>query len=250
MKEAVNWWSQEHDAIVLSMTAEGHPASHIGKLLGRSKSAVQCRHSRLTKRSVATGKRLIRFTAEEDAKIAELSDAGKSGSEIAEIMGRIMSSVIKRARVIGKPLHAKAGQKKRERPEGEVIPFPRQKRPRAAKPKPVERPKLIVVSHNIPLMVEDWLAKNGGARRFADNDTTNPYYVAEYLREHGVYAKRLREDWNTPQGKWTVSRGAGRPRAETWAGILRIADGFRIAEGLQPFLPPAKQLGEHLGRLG
>ncbi|MBZ9759468.1 hypothetical protein LB553_01015 [Mesorhizobium sp. CA8] len=251
MKEPVNWWKAEEDEVIVRMIGEGRSGSEIGKILGRSRMAVISRNLRLKERQERQKQNRkpyakVRFTAEEDAKIAEMSDDCRSGREIGLALKRSAASIIKRARTIGKPLHARSGAKKQERPEGTVIPFPvKQRRPQH---KPAERPKLMVVSNNIPLMVEDWLARHGGPRRFTANDTTDPIYVADYLREHGVIAKRLRGDWNSPTGKWSVSRGTGRPKAATWSDVLRIADGFRASEGLQPFLAPQQQPEQQLRR--
>lgn len=140
-----------------------------------------------------------------------------------------------------------AQRREKAKQSGKVIQFPAKTR-RSPQP-PAPKPKLIVVSNNVDLMVKDWLAKNGGPRRFADNDTTSDVFVAEYLKERGVFVNRTRMDWGSAAGRWKMSRGQGRPKMVAWAEILRVADEFRIAEGLQPFAPPARQREQHLRRV-
>lgn len=240
MKIQVNWWTAEHDAIIIRMIAEGKSGAAIGKVLGRTRMSVISRHHRL--KDMAEKKKQnrksyvkIRFTAEEDATIAKMSDASQSGREIAMVLKRSAASIIKRARMIGKPLHAKSGAKKQERPEGNVIPFPGKRQlPQGFKgQKPT--PALRVVSHNIPLMVEDWLAKHGGPRRFTDFERTDDIVIAPWLAERGFMISKTSHSWNERDGRWKLSRGAGRPKTLSWAGVLGVVDEIRISEGLPPF---------------
>lgn len=240
MKERVNWWTAEQDETIIRMIGEGKSGAEIGKMLGRSRMSVISRNHRL--REIAEKKKQnrpayvkVRFTAEEDATIAKLSDACKSGREIAMVINRSAASIIKRARILGKSLHAKSGAKKQDRPEGTVIQFPSRRRlPQGFKPeKPA--PSLRVVSHNIPLMVEDWLAKHGGPRRFSDAERTDDIVIAPWLAERGIKISKSSHSWNERGGNWKVSRGPGRPKSLSWAGVLQIVDEIRIGEGLQPF---------------
>jgi hypothetical protein len=255
MMKHVNWWTAEQDETIIRMIGEGKSGAEIGKVLGRTRMSVISRNHRL--REIAERKTLnrtpyvkIRFTAEEDATIIRLSDASQSGREIAMALKRSAASIIKRARLLGKPLHAKSGAKKQDRPRDNVIQFPtRRKLPqgfKAVKPAPTLR----VVSHNIPLMIEDWLAKHGGPRRFNDHERTDDIVIVPWLAERGIKISKSSHRWNESGGNWKVSRGSGRPKTLPWAGVLQIVDEIRLSEGLPLFnaMPAAsaRQAGRHL----
>ncbi|WP_192258633.1 GcrA family cell cycle regulator [Mesorhizobium caraganae] len=186
--------------------------------------------------------------------VADLLIEGLSASQIAERMGDTTRNAIigivrrdKRLSAIGFARTGQGGllgpkmtpeerlekrkkwdQAYRERNRGNVIAFPKPKR---APPRPaaVKQPALRVVSNNVPLMVQDWLEKNGGPRRFEKNATADTWAIRAYLEERGI---RM----NGHQCKWSVSMGPGRPRIMKWSEIIRLADEYRVAEGLQPFL--------------
>lgn len=128
----------------------------------------------------------------------------------------------------------------RAQKKGVVIPFPAPIRaPGRPRTSDAPRPALRVVSNNVPLMVQDWLDKNGGARRFERGVSTDPWIIRQYLADRGITTNGFR-------CKWSVSNGRGRPKITTWAGVMEIVDSFRLAEGLQPFVasPAAIRSGE------
>jgi hypothetical protein len=207
-------WSAEAREKVATMLREKKTAKEIGDFFNVTRSAI-------------TGliARDIGLCAIEDRRRGKSTAGGKVKRRTAEEI-RQWRREYNRAYA--------AQRREKAKKTGTIIQFPAKTRRSPERPdhKP---PQLTVVSNNISLMVEDWLKKHGGPRRFADNDTTNDIYVAEYLKERGVIARRTRMDWGSAGGRWNVSRGAGRPKAASWADILRIADEFRVAEGLPPF---------------
>ena len=86
-----------------------------------------------------------------------------------------------------------------------------------------------IVSHNVPLLVEDWLKLNGGPRRFERGVTTDTWIVRQYLTDRGIAVA------GTFGGKWKIVRGPGRPKTGTWADVMAVVDEIRLSEGLQPF---------------
>lgn len=185
---------------------------------------------------------------EQKAKVAVLLKEGKSAREIGTALGFSKNSIIGLVRrnsdlaAIG---YASRPDRKVPPPQNErqaydreymrawkakqrgvVIPFPMKGKPKA---KQVQKPELRVVSNNVPMMVQDWLEKNGGPRRFEYNATADKLAVKLYLEERGVKV-------NGYQGKWTLSTGRGRPRPIKWVDAIQIADEFRAKEGLEPFL--------------
>lgn len=220
-------WSAEAREKVATMLREKKTAKEIGDFFNVTRSAI-------------TGliARDIGLCAIEDRRRGKSTAGGKVKRRTAEEI-RQWRREYNRAYAAQRRENAKK--------TGTVIPFPIKTRRSPEKPV-AQQPKLTVVSNNIDLMVKDWLAKNGGPRRFADNDTTGDVFVAEYLRERGVIVARTRMDWGSAAGRWKMSRGQGRPKMVSYAEILRVADEFRVAEGLQPFAPPTRHQ-EHLRRV-
>lgn len=117
----------------------------------------------------------------------------------------------------------------RRRKGSNVVPFPASFRNLPANsPQIKATPQLRVVSNNVPLMVEDWLKLNGGPRRFERGETSETWTIRQYLADRGIST-------NGHRGRWSVSRGRGRPKIMTWADVMAIVDELRMAEGLQPF---------------
>lgn len=117
-----------------------------------------------------------------------------------------------------------------------VIPFPTStKRLSPNSPQVAGRPRLRIVSNNVPLMVQDWLEKNGGPRKFEDRERSDSMAIQQWLSDRGITIKATRGNWGNNRGNWNMSRGLGRPKNMTWAAIMEVVDGMRLAEGLQPF---------------
>lgn len=127
-------WTAEEDQALARLIREGASASHIGKQMGRSRSAVCGRAHRknlhFTSQIQRPAVRHVRptkqrapkqfFTADEDKIIVAMSADRKSGTEIAKVLGRSASSVIKRARLLGSNVRAKHGPPKQE-PKAPVV---------------------------------------------------------------------------------------------------------------------------------
>jgi hypothetical protein len=200
-------WTVEAKAIVAERLKAGDTAREIGERLGVSRSSITGLLDRdidlakigLTRKATGrNGGRIRRFTLEEQ---------------------------MQRKREYNKLYQAK------RRSRSNVVQFPGsfQRRPEQQR----DTPALRVVSNNIPLMVQDWLDKNGGPRRFEHFATTDTWIIRTYLEERGIKL-------NGHRGRWAISRGKGRPRIGTWADVMQIADDFRMAEGLQPFCVDAR----------
>jgi hypothetical protein len=199
---------------------------------------------------------------EKKARVALLLKEGKTSREIGADLGVTRNSVIGIVRrnsdlsAIGfasrpggqvpKPKDEQQAYDReylrawRAKRKGVVIPFPAQKRPQQRHD---PRPALRVVSNNVPLMVQDWLDKNGGARRFERNATADKLAVKLYLEARGIKTNGFR-------GKWTISTGKGRPKQIKWPEVVQIADDFRMAEGLEPFLPQSAPAQNTMTRNG
>lgn len=129
-----------------------------------------------------------------------------------------------------------------------VIKFPRVKRPaQVVEAAPAQPAPLRVVANNEALMIQDWLAKNGGARRFDEKESASELSIIDFLKERGFSVRKSRFSWNRSGEKWALSRGAGRPQSMSWSEIMGMVDEMRIAEGLQPFFG-ALQRNQMLGR--
>ena len=201
------------------------------------------------------------WTPEEKARVADLLQRGKTAKQIGEVIGVTRNAIIgivardKMLSAIGFSRRGSGGvrEKKlthderlirrrqydvayRARIRGEVIAFPKPLRPRPTYHlAPTKSPALRVIT-NIPMLVEDWLKQNGGPRRFERTATSDTWVIRLYLEERGVKL-------NGQRGKWGISNWRGRPRLGTWADVMKVADEFRVAEGLQPFISKPKQQG-------
>lgn len=207
----------------------------------------------------------LKWTGQAKSDVADLLKAGKSAAEIGLHFGVSRSAItglVCRDQDLGKIGFTRAGKshnggktkrftdeelverrrqynrayKAKQRAGAIVIPFPASTRPLRANSPQIERTQQIrVVSNNIPMMVEDWLAKHGGPRRFTKDDTTNEVYVIDYLRERGVTVRKTRMSWNSAGGSWVAAVGQGRAKPRRWSEIIKLVDEFRVNEGLQPF---------------
>lgn len=199
------------------------------------------------------------WSPEQRDRVADLLQAGKTAKQIGEAIGVTRNSIIGivqrdgRLRSIGFAGTNHGSTRKRELTDEDrrqrrnqycrayratqktgaiVVPFPKPLK-HIKQSSPQHLPKLRVVSNNVPLLVRDWLDRNGGARKFEQTATSDTWVIRLYLEERGIKL-------NGHRGKWGISTGRGRPRLGTWADVMKIADEFRIAEGLEPFGPPVQ----------
>lgn len=175
------------------------------------------------------------WTDEDKRQLAEYAAAGLPASQIEKkFEGRTRSSVCGVAHRMGIKLMGPNGGNtnrkgtRKPRTKSNVVPFkpkpkPRPIKPEYSEPKPVasKKPKLSVVSNNVDLMVADWLAKNGGPRRFERGMTSSAEWIRVYLGGHGYSFAIWRR--NTPRLNGRVT---------TWPKIHDLVDRFREAEGL------------------
>ncbi len=209
-------WTPEQDRQIQEMVNAGYSAERASKEFGCSRNAVIGRAFRCglrfnSQRVMGRAQSIsVRFSKEEDDRIRELAAKGLRGRDIAAKLGRGRQSIFTRCRLIGIVLVDSRSQNNEE-------------------PKPVERPVLRVVANNIPMMVEDWLRRNGGARKFEARCSTDYGYLKFYLEEHGVVLSLIK-------GSPVLQTGSGRQRKVEWNEVFRVADRFRVAEGLEPIL--------------
>jgi hypothetical protein len=166
---------------------------------------------------------IAHYTPEQDDIIRRMAAEGKSYTDTAKALGRTTSGISKRARKLGVRFHGKPGVKKGTN----IVQFPKRPRP-APRPAAAEAPKLRVVSNNVPMMIADWVAKNG-VRRFERGFSTDYSYLKDYLVKHDIVLKMVRNDC-------FISKGPGRPRKVGWTKVWQMVDDFRTADGLEPIL--------------
>lgn len=169
---------------------------------------------------------IVHYTPEQDEIIRTMVEEGKSADAAGKVIGRSQSAMVRRAHKIGIAFHAKGGP-----PKSNVVKFPKRKyvrKPQAADIAIAAAPKLRVVSNNVPMMVADWIAKNG-IRRFERGFSTDYSYLKDYLEKHGISLKMVRNDV-------FISKGAGRPKKVGWSKVWQMVDEFRLAAGLEPIL--------------
>lgn len=82
--------------------------------------------------------------------------------------------------------------------------------------------------------IDNWLAANGGPRRFEPGCTINNDMLFAYMREKGFECKCT--GWGHML-KVSVSKGRGRPKSYTFRSFLQFVDEYRVADGLEPFAP-------------
>jgi GcrA cell cycle regulator len=115
-------WTAEEDATLVRRIGEGASATQIGIELNRSRNAVcgrvhrkklhpQHNEHRRAARAAVTRRSRTSFSPSDDLVIREMAAAGKSSSEIGDVLGRHKASVVKRARAIGASLDRKGGPK-------------------------------------------------------------------------------------------------------------------------------------------
>lgn len=207
-------WTQEAKAHVATLLVQGFTASKIGASMGLTRNAIIGIVAR------DTGLRSIGLTRPgQRGKPAKLTPDEKIQRRHE---GR------KRWRVTEKAKKLAANS---------VIQFPKiaPKFIPSAPPAPPRKPRLSVVSNNVPLMVQDWLAKNGRARKFCERETSHPWIVRSFLADRGVEVKMYRS-------QWSVKRN-GKSKLCRWPDIMRLVDEIRIAEGLQPFAAVPRRQG-------
>lgn len=168
---------------------------------------------------------IIHYSPEQDQIIRAMVAEGKSATEAGKVIGRSQSAMVRRAHKLGIAFHAKSGT-----PKSNVIKFPEKKRKYVRKTlpcvsaAPASKP-LRVISNNVPMMVADWIARNG-VRRFERGFKTDYWEIKDFLAKHGVAL-------NIVKNEVTAQREIGRP-VRGWAKVWRIVDEFRLAEGLEP----------------
>lgn len=164
-------------------------------------------------------------------RVAELLLDGKTARQIGEILSVSRYAIIgivhreSKLRDIGFRAEHKHQERIREIAEAKA-PKPKGKPGRPRK-------EVRVVSNDVNFLVKDWIARNGGARRFERGVSSDFTSVKMYLAERG------HEVGGTPHGnqdKYTLRTGSGKPRACKWVDILALVDTYRRKEGKQPFL--------------
>ena len=76
-------------------------------------------------------------------------------------------------------------------------------------------------------LINDWIAKNGGARRFEQGFNSSFDTMQHYLASKGITPVRYRRHYR-------ISKPKGRPKLTNWDGVADLVDEVRLADGLQP----------------
>lgn len=176
------------------------------------------------------------WTPEKRAKVGRMLADGCSSAKIAEEFGTTRNAIIG---LVGRDdtlaaIGFKSGtgrkrlsdEERRKRRNATVRKYRATLGP-VTTSRPARKPfKPVVVSNNVKLMVQDWIAQNG-VRRFDRGDMTDYYHLTNWLRERGY-------GLSTVSNSYRLTNGSGRPRQTTWAGVIALVDKLRLAEGLQP----------------
>lgn len=85
------------------------------------------------------------------------------------------------------------------------------------------------VINNVPLMIDDWIAKNG-VRQFERGATGEFYGICVWLRARGYECAFHGQK----RGYYTITASGGRAKKLDWKGVLALHDKVRRAEGLEP----------------
>lgn len=80
-------------------------------------------------------------------------------------------------------------------------------------------------------IIDAWLEKNGGARRFERGVSGDAQAIQRYLDSKGIQVGFYR-------GTWRIRNASGRWKPVKWAGVLEFADAARRADGLEPIVTP------------
>jgi len=193
----------------------------------------------------------MKWTDEDDKRLADQLIAGKTSKEIAEHLGR----GITRNAIIGRVHRCKHLAEigfARTKPAGErgnaassprrdnvvTLNIPRNKAKPNQRLGPVMtvRAPLRVVSNNDAMMIDDWLRKHGGARRYETGFTADFYGLKAFLARHGIDLTMR----NAGKFIYTIRQPDGRTRQVKWPEVQRFADQFRLADGLEPILAEAR----------
>lgn len=235
----------------------GSTALQLGEALGISREAVCGMYHRYPemlngtplgggkggRKSGRTGRK---WTDEGKAFVARMMADHKSADAIALAMGDGVTgdqviALVRRTpelKAIGWSARSSKKMSKEEREERKKASrrkWWRENRSKAARPTgemtalPARKPfKPVVVSNNVSLMVQDFIAKNG-VRRFEQNTRADYHSVAQYLADRGYrFIQRA--------ARYTLASASGRPRFVTWREAIALVDKLRRAEGLEPFM--------------
>jgi hypothetical protein len=187
-------------------------------------------------------------TAERDRLVADIYLAGVAASKIAALFDHASRSavcgVIHRLQAKGVIVSADRAQVKKRRgraaaKQAGVQTFPTPKPRNTTTPSPASAAVIALPSAHgshraTSAMVEAWLAKNGGPRRFEAGASTDVLSIRAYLLPKGFDVVFLQREG----GVYTVTKpGPGRPAKLDREQFFAFVDKLRLADGLTPFLP-------------
>lgn len=184
---------------------------------------------------------------ERDRLVADVYIAGVSASEIAALFDHASRSavcgVIHRLQAKGVIASADRIQVKKRRgraaaKQAVVQTFTTPKPRNAASPRPASATVIALPTAQgsrraTSAMVEAWLAKNGGPRRFEPGATTDLDVLRRYVEPRGYTIGFSQKG----RGTYTINGGCGRPKTVDRNGLFAFVDKLRLADGLTPFLP-------------
>lgn len=196
------YWTHERDMQVAKFLVEGLTAAEIGSRLGTSRNAIIGRVTRCRELREIGFVRSADFHAERAKKQA---DRLLLKSPVAIVANGRQYTMARRdtTRSAAAPRHR-------------------------ATVKPDRAPKLRIVSNNTSLLIQDWLERNGGARKFEREIRTDYWAVQSFLRDHGV-------NLNVHRNKYLLGNIGAKTRQVSWKEIMDTVDKLRCQIGLQPF---------------
>jgi hypothetical protein len=83
-------------------------------------------------------------------------------------------------------------------------------------------------------LIEDWLTKNGGARRFERGASGMPDNIRFYLQERGY--EMTFSGWKDGRKAIVRRHGTNGQRRMNFAQLVAFVDELRASEGLEPIM--------------
>lgn len=222
----MSFWTHERDMQVAKDLVDGLTAKEIADRLGTSRNAVIGRVSRRKEL------RDIGFVRSADFN----EKRAKKQAEQLHIETPVL--IVANGGVYAAPQHTKSFEGFERLPKPKNQPVKRETIRVARQPAPhpmaivtlhtVEAPKLRVVSNNTSLMIQDWLEKNGGARKFEQGARSDYFAIQSFLSDQGM-------SLGIHRNKYMLGNYGSKWRQVSWKEVMATVDNLRCVLGLQPF---------------
>lgn len=239
-------WSAQDREEVGRLYRDNLPVANIAQRFGVSSGAILKVVRRTSIPSRDRMKLNIIWTDEAKEQVAIRLRDGMSAAQIAACFGCTRNAIIgivgrnKELKEIGFTRQSGVGTLKefrKPRPvriepvPADIIQLVERVSLRTAAPRPqpvrqVEPKRPVAVNQNVNEMVAEWLAKNGGPRKFGMRDGSDYFSVKMFLHERGYqFSGGYMGASKITKGKWSSGR-------LKWHQVIAIVDELREAEGL------------------